>query len=143
MSRSRSLWAASLALLVSTAAVTPAVAQGPAADKAAPGSTKLLGEWLGPYTTDGPSGTMSLKVVQAGTSWQVTVDLGPEAPAPGDPSEVKAEGNVLSWRQPFGEYDVLFKATLAEDGVKLTGTLEASQGGSYVGGGSFTLNKKT
>jgi len=141
MSRSRSPWATSLALLVSTAAASPALAQASATPT--PGSTKLVGEWVGPYTTDGPSGTMSLKVLQAAAAWKIDVDLGAEAPPPGAPSEVTADGNVLTWRQPFGEYDVLFKATLDETGAKLTGTIEANQGGSYVGGGSFTLSKKT
>lgn len=115
-------------------------AQGAAA-AAAPAAEKLAGTWEGSYTSDGPSGTMTLTVTK-GTPWKVVVGLGGEAPPPGEPTEVTASGNVLTWKQVFGEYDVAFKATLSADGTQLTGTLEASQGGSYVGGGTFTLTRK-
>jgi hypothetical protein len=102
-----------------------------------------VGDWEGPFTTDGPTGTMTLKVARDGATWQVASGLvSGEVPPSGEPSEVKANGNVISWKQVFGEYDVVFKATLSEDGSQLTGTIEASQGGAYVGGGTFTLTRK-
>lgn len=141
MSRSLSLGALPLAVLLSTALATTAGAQAAAA-KPADGSAKLVGEWAGPYSTDGPSGTMTLMVKQEAAIWKTVADLGADAPPAGAVSDVKAEGNVITWHQVFGEYDVVFKATLGEDG-KLTGTMEAAQAGNYVGGGSFTLTRKT
>ena len=144
MKRAGSVRAGMLALLLLGGSTTVAIAQTPAATTPAPGAAKLAGDWSGPYSTDGPSGTMALTVAKAGAAWKVVVDLGAEAPPrAGDPTEIKADGNVLTWRQLFGDYDVAFKATLSADGAQITGTLEANQGGSYVGGGSFTLARKT
>ena len=128
-------------------ATVPAVAQSPApppppAAPAAPGSVKLVATWEGNYTTDGPSGTMTLVVVKDGAAWKVTVTLSGDAPPPAEPREIVADGDKLTWKQMFGDYDVTFKGTLNADGGQLTGTLEASQGGSYAGGGTFTLAKK-
>ena len=136
----RHRWAL-LVTLLGAGAGAPAFAQAGAAAPA-PASPKLAGAWEGSYTTDGPSGTMTLTLSQAAEGWKADVSLGGDAPPPGEVREVKAEGNVLTWKQIFGEYDVAFRATLSDDGAKLTGTLEATQGGSYVGGGSFTLNRK-
>ena len=36
-----------------------------------------------------------------------------------------------------------FTAALNAEGTQITGTLEATQGGASVGGGSYTLNRKT
>lgn len=126
--------------LAAALVVGPAAAQGATAP-AAP-AAELAGAWEGPYTTDGPSGTMTLTVTRNAADWMVAVSLGPEAPPPGEPAEVVASGKVLTWKQVFGEYDVAFKATLSDDGAQLAGTLEATQGGAYVGGGSFTLKRK-
>ncbi len=104
-------------------------------------SDKIAGAWEGSFTTDGPSGTMSLTVTK-GSPWKVAVGLAGDVPPPGEPTDVVVSGNVLSWKQVYGDFDVAFKATLSDDGTKLTGTLEATQGGSYVGGGSFSLTRK-
>jgi hypothetical protein len=142
----RGLGALGLVTVLGAAAARSATAQSagaaPAAD--APGSAKLVGSWEGPFTTDGPSGTMSVKVTKNGAAWQVAPALtsGEVPPPAAEPSEIKANGNVISWKQVYGEYDVVFKATLSEDGGQLTGTIEASQGGTYVGGGTFTLSRK-
>jgi len=118
-----------------------AAAQQPAAAAPAPANAKLAGTWEGSYTTDGPSGTMTL-TVKSGSPWTVTNALTGDAPPGGDPKEVATDGDQLTWKQPFGEYEVVFKATLSSDGAQLTGTLEAYQGGSYAGAGSFTLSRK-
>lgn len=109
--------------------------------QAAAASDRIAGVWEGSFTTDGPSGTMSLTVTK-GSPWKVAVGLAGDVPPPGEPTDVVVSGNVLSWKQVYGEFDVSFKATLSEDGTRLTGTLEATAGGSYVGGGSFTLTRK-
>jgi hypothetical protein len=129
-----------LAGLVGGVAAAPATAQG--ATPAAAPAAKLAGAWEGPYTTDGPSGTMLLTVTRNASDWKVEVSLGGDAPPPGEPSEVTAAGNVLTWKQTFGEFDVAFKATLADDAAGIAGTLEAMQGGAYAGGGTFTLKRK-
>jgi hypothetical protein len=141
MIRAGKLVAAVLGLTLMAGAVAPqALAQG-SGPAAAPASDKLAGVWEGNYTTDGPAGAMTLTVTK-GTPWKVAVGLGGDAPPPGEPREVAAAGNVLTWKQVFGEFDVAFKATLSDDGAQLAGTLEATQGGAYVGGGSFTLTRK-
>jgi hypothetical protein len=126
------------ALLVAGVLALPAAraeAQAPAA------GAKLAGTWSGDYTTDGPSGTMTLTIAKEGEGWKVTNSLGDAAPPSGDVREVVVEGDKITWKQIFGEYDVAFTATVGADG-KLAGTLEATQGGSVAGGGSFTLVKK-
>ncbi len=118
------------------AAQTP----GPAA-AAAPGSSKLLANWSGTYVTDGPSGPMTLTIAKEAAVWRIQTSL-EAAPPPGEVREIAAAGERISWKQTFGEYDVTFTATLSADGAQLAGTLEATQGGSAVGGGTFTLTKK-
>jgi hypothetical protein len=130
-----------LAGLAGGVAAAPGVAQG-VTPAAVPGAAKLAGAWEGPYTTDGPSGTMLLTVTRNASDWKVDVSLGGDAPPPGAPTDVTAAGNVLTWKQTFGEYDVAFKATLSDDGAGIAGTLEAMQGGAYAGGGTFTLKRK-
>ena len=134
------------ATLVSAATVSfadRAAAQTPAAAATAPAAPnpKLAGTWEGTYTTDGPSGGMTV-TVKTGTPWSVTNTLAGEVPPGGEPREVTTDGDKVVWKQLFGEYDVVFKGTLSADGTQLAGTLEAYQGGSYAAGGSFTLARK-
>lgn len=130
--------------VVSATLARPAGAQvAPTPAVAAAANPKLLGTWEGPYTTDGPSGTMTVTLSKDGTAYKVTASLGGgDAPAAGEPRELTFDGEKVSWKQSFGEYDVTFKAALSPDGGQVTGTLEAMQGGSFVGGGSYTLAKK-
>jgi hypothetical protein len=130
-----------LAGLAGAVSAAPTVAQS-ATPAATPGAAKLAGVWEGPYTSDGPSGTMILTVTRNAKDWKVEVSLGGDAPPPGEPTEVTAAGNILTWKQIYGEFDVAFKATLSDDGAGLAGTLEAMQGGTYQGGGTFTLKRK-
>jgi len=137
-----------LAALIALAAAMPVAAQNPAPPPApaappAPGSAKLLGTWEGTFATDGPSGNMSLTLAKEGATWKLTVALtGGDVPPPAEPREIVPDGEKIAWKQMYGEYDVAFKGTLSADGSQLTGTLEASQGGSYAGSGTFTLSKK-
>ncbi len=130
---------------LSAALARPAEAQtgaatAPAAMAANP---KFLGTWEGPFTTDGPSGTMTVTLSKDGSAYKVVASLaGADAPPAGEPRELAFDGDKVSWKQAFGEYDVAFTATLSADGAQVAGTLEASQGGSVVGGGSYTLAKK-
>ncbi|MEZ4587433.1 MAG: hypothetical protein R2909_13640 [Gemmatimonadales bacterium] len=117
---------------------TPTMAQD-GAKKA--GSSKLVGSWEGQYTSDGPAGTMALKVANK-PAWGVVLEITGEIPPPADATAVAAEGGVLTWKQVIGEFDVAFKATLSEDGETLAGTMEATQNGQYVGAGSFSLKRK-
>ncbi len=142
--RSLDLAAILLTGVISATLASPAAAQAAAAAPAATAAAnpKLLGTWEGPYTTDGPSGTMTVTLAKDGAGFKVTASLGGgDAPAPGEPRELVIDGDKVTWKQIFGEYDVTFKATLGADGA-VTGTLEAMQGGSFVGGGSYTLAKK-
>ena len=142
--RSLELVAILLTGALSATLATPAGAQGaatPAASAAA--NPKLMGTWEGPYTTDGPSGTMTVVLSKDGANFKVTASLGgADAPAAGEARELAFDGDKVTWKQTFGEYDVTFKAALSTDGTQVTGTLEAMQGGSFVGGGSYTLTKK-
>jgi hypothetical protein len=113
-------------------------AQTPAAT---PGSVKLLATWSGTYTTDGPSGPMTLVIAKEGAAWKLQTAL-EAAPPPGEIREVVTDGDKISWKQLFAEYDVTFAAKLSADGAQLAGTIEAFQGGSPAGGGTFTLTKK-
>jgi hypothetical protein len=128
------------ATLLSVATTSAVSAQTPPAPAPAPvpGNPKLEGTWEGSYLTDGPSGAMTV-TVKSGTQWVVTNALTGDAPVPAEPRDVVADGDKITWKQLFGEYDVVFKATLSADGGQLTGILEAYQGGSYAAGGSFTL----
>ena len=136
------------ATLVSAATVSladSAAAQAPTGTAAAApvaANPKLAGAWEGTYTTDGPSGTMTV-TLKAGAPWSVAAALAGDAPSGAEPREITTDGDKINWKQAFGEYDVTFKATLSADGAQLTGTLEAYQGGSYAGGGSFTLARKS
>ncbi|MGE0553071.1 MAG: hypothetical protein AB7R55_06555 [Gemmatimonadales bacterium] len=117
---------------------TPTMAQD-GAKKA--GSSKLVGSWEGQYTSDGPTGTIALKVSDK-PAWGVVLEITGDVPPPADATGVAAEGNVLTWKHLIGDMDVAFKATLSEDGETLAGTIEATQNGQYVGGGSFSLKRK-
>jgi hypothetical protein len=132
-----------VAILVSAATVTladRAVAQA-APTAVAAANPKLAGTWEGTYTTDGPSGGMTA-TFKAGTPWAVTNALTGDAPAGSDTRDVALDGDKIVWKQTFGEYEVTFTGTLSADGAKVTGTLEASQGGSVVAGGNFSLDRK-
>jgi hypothetical protein len=121
-----------------------AAAQAPASTAAAPApaNPKLAGTWEGTFTTDGPSGGM-IVTLKAGTPWSVANALTGEVPPPAEPREVTPDGDKIVWKQLFGEYDVVFKGTLSTDGTKMTGVLEAYQGGAYAAGGSFSLARKS
>lgn len=139
----RSTIALIVALAASTATVglaDPVAAQSAEPATAAPANPKFEGTWEGSYTTDGPSGTMTT-VLKPGTMWTINNSLSGDAPPPGEPREISFDGDKLTWKQVFGEYDVTFKATLGADGT-ISGALEAFQGGSFVAGGSFNLAKK-
>lgn len=124
------------------ASVSTAAAQSATPAAAKPANPKLAGNWEGTFTSDGPSGGMTVQLTKA-TTWTVKAGLsGAEAPPGGEPRDLVINGDDVSWSQTFGEFDVAFKAKLSADGGQLAGTLEATQGGSYVGGGSFTLARK-
>lgn len=130
-----------VAALLGAALAPTAHAQG--APAAAAANPKLAGTWEGNYTTDGPSGVMTLVLTKEATgTWKVSNTLAGDAPAPGEPKDVLTDGDKVSWKQTFGDFDVTFKGTLSADGAQMTGTLDATQGGASVGGGSFTLNRK-
>jgi hypothetical protein len=112
-----------------------------AAQTPAPGSAKLAATWSGTYTTDGPSGPMTLTVTKVGSTWKLQDSLDAAPPA-GAIREIVADGDRISWKQLFAEYDVTFTAKLSADGAQLAGTIEAFQAGSPAGGGTFTLTKK-
>lgn len=105
-------------------------------------ATDLSGTWKGTFTSDGPTGTVTLTIVKEGASYKVTNLLeGDQVPPPsGDPRDWKTEGSAFSFTQTYADFDVIFKGT-AEAGV-IKGTLEAYQGGSMVGTGSFELKKQ-
>jgi hypothetical protein len=142
----RTTFAFVAATLVSAATVSfagEAAAQAPAAAAAAaPANPKLAGTWEGTYTTDGPTGAMTL-VLKSGAPWSVANTLAGDVPPATEPREVTADGDKIVWKQTFGEYDVTFKGTLSADGAQITGTLEAYQGGSYAAGGNFTVARKS
>lgn len=127
----------------SMAAVSKVVAQAASPTAAKPANPKLAGMWEGTFTSDGPSGGMTLELVK-GASWTVKAAItGSDAPPGGDVRDIAVNGDEVTWKQSYGEFDVAFKATLSADGSQITGTLEATQGGSYVGGGTFSLARKT
>jgi hypothetical protein len=125
---------AAVATLVSVSA-SDLTAQGAAAPSWA-------GTYKGAWTSDGPSGTATLVIAKDGEAWKVTHTLeGDQVPPPsGDPRDWKTEGNAFSFAQTYGEFEVMFKGTL--DGDVIKGTIEAYQGGSMVGTGSFELKKQ-
>ena len=101
----------------------------------------LPGLWTGPFVTDGPSGNMILEIARDGEAWRVDNTMEGEGVPPKSPiREWKVEGSAFSFAQTFGEYDVFFRGTLEAGTIK--GTIEAYQGGSMVGSGSFTLTKQ-
>ena len=106
------------------------------------GAPAWAGTYKGTWTSDGPSGTGTLTIAKDGEAWKVTNLLeGDQVPPPtGGPRDWKTEGNAFSFAQTYGEFEVMFKGTLEGDTIK--GTLEAYQGGSIVGTGSFELKKQ-
>jgi hypothetical protein len=100
-----------------------------------------LGTWRGQFVTDGPSGIMTVVVTHEAAAWKATNSLESEnAPPGGDIRDLKVEGSTVTWAQTFGEFDVIFKATV--EGEAMKGSIEAYQGGALVGGGSFELKKQ-
>ena len=127
------------ATLFAAVATIVAVNTTSASAQAAP---KWEGTWKGAWTSDGPSGTGTLTIAKEGETWKVTNLLeGDQVPPPtGDPRDWKTEGNAFSFAQTYGEFEVMFKGTVEGDVIK--GTLEAYQGGSMVGSGSFEFKKQ-
>ena len=124
-----------LAAIAAPLTVTAPRAEAQSAESPAAGS------WRGAFTTDGPSGTMTVSLAHEADAWKATNTLEADAAPPGgDIRELKVEGNLVSWVQTFGEYDVTFKATIEGDLMK--GWIEAYQGGMMVAGGSFELKKQ-
>ena len=111
-------------------------------DASAQAAPKLDGTYKGSWTSDGPSGTGTLTIGKEGADWKVTHLLeGDQVPPPtGDPRDWKVEGNAFSFAQTYGEFEVMFKGTVEGDVIK--GTIEAYQGGSMVGTGSFEYKKQ-
>jgi hypothetical protein len=100
-----------------------------------------VGTWRGQFVTDGPTGIMTVVLTHEAAAWKATNTLESEnAPPGGDIRDLKVEGTAVSWAQTFGEFDVVFKATVEGDAMK--GSIEAYQGGALVGGGSFELKKQ-
>ncbi|MBX3146163.1 MAG: hypothetical protein KF785_05290 [Gemmatimonadales bacterium] len=128
------------AAIATSGLVVPVLVAQSATVAVAASNPKLVGTWTGNYTTDGPSGPMSL-VISKPAEWAVKVELSGDVPTPGEPTDVSVVGDKVTWRQTYGEFDVTFVATMSEDGTRLTGTLEAKQGGSYAAGGNFALTK--
>ena len=127
------------ATLFAAVATIVAVNTTSASAQAAP---KWEGTWKGAWTSDGPSGTGTLTIAKEGETWKVTNLLeGDQVPPPtGDPRDWKTEGNAFSFAQTYGEFEVMFKGTVEGDVVK--GTIEAYQGGSMVGSGSFEYKRQ-
>jgi hypothetical protein len=101
----------------------------------------MEGTYKGGFVTDGPSGSMTLTFTQETAGWKaISLLEGEGVPPGGDPRDIKVEANTFQYAQTYGEYDVLFKGTLEGDTIK--GTLEAYQGGSMVGSGTFELKKQ-
>ncbi len=128
------------AIAASGIAVPALVAQSATAAVTA-SNPKLVGTWAGSYTTDGPSGPMSLTISKP-ADWAIKVELSGDVPPASDPTDVTVEGDKVTWRQTYGEFDVTFVGTLSQDGTQLLGTLDAKQGGSTAAGGSFALTRK-
>lgn len=105
-------------------------------------ASPVAGNWKGSFVSDGPSGDMSINFWQESGVWNVETGLMAEgAPPPdGQAREIKVEGSSFSFAQIFGEFDVLMRGTVEGDTMK--GTIEAYQGGSMVGTGSFTLMRQ-
>jgi hypothetical protein len=116
---------------------TPLAAQTPAP---APAVADWVGTWKGPFTTDGPFGTLTLVIEREGDAWKVTNTWeGDGVPPAGEVRMWSIAGNAFSFVQSVGEFEVFVKGTL-ENGV-LKGGLEAFQAGSMVGSGTIELKK--
>jgi hypothetical protein len=124
------------------AAVATIVAVNATSASAQAAAPKWEGTFKGAWTSDGPSGTGTLTIAKDGANLKVTHLLeGDQVPPPsGDPRDWKTEGNAFSFAQTYGEFEVMFKGTVEGDVVK--GTIEAYQGGSMVGSGSFEYKRQ-
>jgi hypothetical protein len=108
--------AARLCFLVAAFGMTAVQAEGQSAD---PLST-IAGTWRGPVLTDGPSGIMTVAVVQEAGTWKTTTDYeGDGIPPAGEVRDFKVEGNVVTWAQSVGEFEVIYRAT---EGDMMKGT---------------------
>lgn len=128
-------------VIAASSIAVPSLGAQSATAAATASNPKLVGTWTGNYTTDGPSGPMSLTISKP-ADWAVKVELSGDVPTPGEPTNVSVDGDKLTWQQTYGEFDVTFVATISQDGTQLLGTLEAKQGGNYAAGGNFSLTRK-
>jgi hypothetical protein len=112
-----------------------------AAQSASPAAGSVAGTWRGPVITDGPSGVMTVVVVQEAGAWKTTTDYeGDGIPPGGTVREFKVEGNLVTWAQTVGEFEVVYRAKV--EGDVMRGDLEAYQAGTMVAGGMFELKKQ-
>ncbi len=112
---------------------TPLTAQTPLP---APAVADWVGTWKGPFTTDGPFGTLTLTIERAGDEWQVAnLWEGDGVPPSGEVRLWSIAGNSFSFVQSVGEFEVFVKGTL-ENGV-IKGSLEAFQAGTFVATGTI------
>jgi hypothetical protein len=117
----------------------PAGAQSPA-PASTPTAADWVGAWRGPFTTDGPFGTLALTIERDGDAWKVTnVWEGEGVPPSGDVRLWSISGSAFSFVQTVGEFEVFVKGVLENGTVK--GTLEAFQAGAMVGSGTLDLKK--
>ena len=111
----------------------PVAAQAPVP---APAVADWVGTWKGPFTTDGPFGTVTLTIERAGDAWQVTnLWEGDGVPPSGEVRMWSIAENSFSFVQSVGDFEVFVKGTL-ENGV-IKGALEAFQAGSMVATGAI------
>lgn len=122
-----------VAVVPTVVLTAPVAAQTPVP---APAVADWVGAWKGPFTTDGPFGTLTLTIERAGDAWQVTnLWEGDGVPPSGEVRMWSIAGNSFSFVQAVGEFEVFVKGTL-ENGV-IKGALEAFQAGSMVATGAI------
>jgi hypothetical protein len=130
--------AARLLSLVVLLGMTVAI---PAAGQSANGVSPMVGTWRGPVLTDGPSGIMTVIVAQEAGAWKTTTDYeGDGIPPGGEVRDFKVEGNLVTWAQTVGEFEVVYRAKV--EGDVMRGDLEAYQAGTMVAGETFELKKQ-
>jgi hypothetical protein len=122
-----------VAIVPTVLGTTPLAAQSPVP---APAVADWLGTWKGPFTTDGPFGTITLVIEREGEAWKVSNTWeGDGVPPSGEVRMWSIAGNAFSFVQSVGEFEVFVKGTL-ENGV-MKGSLEAFQAGSSVATGAI------
>jgi hypothetical protein len=134
---------AALRRVAALVAVAGTISVFGAANLEAQDATAWIGTFKGPFVSDGPTGNLTITFAQEDKAWKVTGEVEAEGAPPGEGTgrDIVIEANTFQFAQTYGEYDVVFKGTL--EGTTLKGTLEAYQGGSMVGSGSFELKKQT